>query len=256
MSELFTWALGRTVDEESTKRCAKREPGRSWEALDGELAAIGVHPHCWPLPLALVAVREAEKNPVPQPIPAMPTVKRGAGEGEPSVRCAACALAWVAADCRQTLLQSRICMHAFPQAHPPSLAPQLLIRIPAFLFPRLPLLLQARGGRSRASVGGGGGVDLDRMGEYELWKHLNDVLAQCSNKGGTGEPGFCCLLSCMPLWGWLAVAPCSCLVCPTLPEAYQTCLLTPLSHLPFPLSPPCPACLPACLQRRRSCSSR
>jgi hypothetical protein len=35
--------------------------------------------------------------------------------------------------------------------------------------------------------GGGGGVDLDRMGEYELWKHLNDVLAQCSNKGGTGE---------------------------------------------------------------------
>lgn len=61
---------------------AKREPGRSWEALEGELAAIGVHPHCWPLPLSVVAVREAEKNPVAQPIPAVPVAKRGAeGEG-------------------------------------------------------------------------------------------------------------------------------------------------------------------------------
>jgi hypothetical protein len=59
-------------------------PTRSWEALDGELAAIGVHPHCWPLPLTLVAVREAEKNPIAQPIPQMPTVKRS-GEGEGSV---------------------------------------------------------------------------------------------------------------------------------------------------------------------------
>ena len=28
VSELFSWALGRPVDEESTKKCAKREPGR------------------------------------------------------------------------------------------------------------------------------------------------------------------------------------------------------------------------------------
>ena len=54
---------------------------RSWEALDSELQAIGVHPHCWPLPLSLMGVREAEKNPIPQPIPQLPTVKRGA-EGE------------------------------------------------------------------------------------------------------------------------------------------------------------------------------
>jgi hypothetical protein len=44
-----------------------------------------VHPHCWPLPLTLVAVREAEKNPIAQPIPQMPTVKRS-GEGEGSAR--------------------------------------------------------------------------------------------------------------------------------------------------------------------------
>lgn len=57
-------------------------PACSWEALEGELAAIGVHPQCWPLPLTLAAVREAEKNPIAQPIPQMPAVKRGTGEGE------------------------------------------------------------------------------------------------------------------------------------------------------------------------------
>ena len=63
-------------------------PLRSWEALDGELAAIGVHPHCWPLPLTLLSVREAEKNPIAQPIPQMPAVKRGSGGdgGESVVR--------------------------------------------------------------------------------------------------------------------------------------------------------------------------
>ena len=38
---LFGWALGRNVSEEEAKRCAKREPGRSWEALEGEMAALG-----------------------------------------------------------------------------------------------------------------------------------------------------------------------------------------------------------------------
>lgn len=32
--------------------------------------------------------------------------------------------------------------------------------------------------------------DLDRMTEYELWKHLNDVLTACAHKAGTSE----CLL--------------------------------------------------------------
>ena len=48
------------------KRCAKREPGRSWEALESELTALGVHPSSWPLPLTAEAVREAQKNPEPQ----------------------------------------------------------------------------------------------------------------------------------------------------------------------------------------------
>ncbi|KAI3428065.1 hypothetical protein D9Q98_006449 [Chlorella vulgaris] len=81
LSELFSWALDRHVDEESCKKCAKREPGRSWEALDSELNAIGVHPHCWPLPLNKLLVREAEKNPVPQAIPAVPALKRGNEDG-------------------------------------------------------------------------------------------------------------------------------------------------------------------------------
>lgn len=41
----------------------------SWEAIEHELQNIGVHPHCWPLPLSQAAVREAEKNPIAQPIP-------------------------------------------------------------------------------------------------------------------------------------------------------------------------------------------
>ncbi|EFN58193.1 hypothetical protein CHLNCDRAFT_142040 [Chlorella variabilis] len=125
VSELFSWALGRPVDEESTKKCAKREPGRSWEALDSELQAIGVHPHCWPLPLSLMGVREAEKNPIPQPIPQLPTVKRGA-EGEAVVRR----------------------------------------------------------GRSGASAT----LDLDRLSEYDAWKHLCDVLAVATSKANTTPP--------------------------------------------------------------------
>lgn len=64
---------------------------RSWEALEGELAVIGVHPSAWPLPLTLSGVREAEKNPLPQPIPALPAVKRGSGEGESAVSAAGAA---------------------------------------------------------------------------------------------------------------------------------------------------------------------
>lgn len=121
VAELFSWAMGRPVDEESTKKCAKREPGRSWEALDSELANIGVHPHAWPLPLTSAGVRDAEKNPIAQPIPQLPAIKRGAGEGESA-------------------------------------------------------------GRGRR---GGPTVDLERLTEYELWKHAGDVLNACTNKSGT-----------------------------------------------------------------------
>ncbi|KAI7842903.1 hypothetical protein COHA_003415 [Chlorella ohadii] len=122
VAELFSWALGRPVDEESCKKCAKREPGRSWEAIEIELQAIGVHPHCWPLPLSQAAVREAEKNPIAQPIPQV---------------------GW------------------------------------------LPAVKRDDGGSVRRSTRSAGGFDLDRLTEYELWKHLNDVLTHCAHKAGT-----------------------------------------------------------------------
>ena len=36
--------------------------------------------------------------------------------------------------------------------------------------------------------------DLDRLTEYELWKHLNDVLNACAHKAGTSESPAGCLL--------------------------------------------------------------
>ncbi|KAK2079148.1 hypothetical protein QBZ16_002839 [Prototheca wickerhamii] len=60
---LLSWATGKAVSEEAAKRVAKREPGRSWEALESELAALGAHPNCWPLPLTLEGVRAAEADP-------------------------------------------------------------------------------------------------------------------------------------------------------------------------------------------------
>jgi hypothetical protein len=53
VSALFTWALGRQVTEDEAKRCAKREPGRSWEALESEMALLGA---CIPIPRALPVV--------------------------------------------------------------------------------------------------------------------------------------------------------------------------------------------------------
>lgn len=37
---LFTWAIQRPITKEQAMRCAKREPGRSWEALDTELQRL------------------------------------------------------------------------------------------------------------------------------------------------------------------------------------------------------------------------
>ncbi|GAB4818490.1 hypothetical protein N2152v2_005536 [Parachlorella kessleri] len=79
LATLFTWATGRTITEEDARRCAKREPGRSWEALEAEMAALGVHPSAWPLPLSLEGVQAAEKNPVPQPVPQI-VIKRAIDE--------------------------------------------------------------------------------------------------------------------------------------------------------------------------------
>ena len=40
--ELFSWVTCRTIRREEAARCAKREPGRSWEAIDSELANLGM----------------------------------------------------------------------------------------------------------------------------------------------------------------------------------------------------------------------
>lgn len=39
--ELFTWVLDVPITKEQAMRCAKREPGRSWEAIDKELHRLG-----------------------------------------------------------------------------------------------------------------------------------------------------------------------------------------------------------------------
>ena len=46
-AELFTWASGRQISKEEAMRCAKREPGRSWEAIEPELTKLGApsNPH-------------------------------------------------------------------------------------------------------------------------------------------------------------------------------------------------------------------
>lgn len=82
VATLISWATGRAVTDEEAKRVAKREPGRSWEALEPELAALGVHPNCWPLPLTLEGVRTAEENPVPLPVPQLPAPRKSSMGGD------------------------------------------------------------------------------------------------------------------------------------------------------------------------------
>ncbi|RMZ57724.1 hypothetical protein APUTEX25_000567, partial [Auxenochlorella protothecoides] len=81
VATLLSWAAGRPVSEEAARRVAKREPGRSWEAIEPELHALGVHPNAWPLPLSLEGVQAAEADPVPQPVPLLPPVRRASEDG-------------------------------------------------------------------------------------------------------------------------------------------------------------------------------
>ena len=41
LADLFSWALGRTVSKDEAMRCARRQPGRSWETVDQELHNMG-----------------------------------------------------------------------------------------------------------------------------------------------------------------------------------------------------------------------
>jgi hypothetical protein len=40
-ADLFTWVSGRNITREQAMMCARRLPGRSWEAVDEELRKLG-----------------------------------------------------------------------------------------------------------------------------------------------------------------------------------------------------------------------
>jgi len=63
--ELFTWATGRLISKEEAMACARRQPGRSWEAVTEKLYQIGVHCWNWPVPLTLDGCRNAAKTAPP-----------------------------------------------------------------------------------------------------------------------------------------------------------------------------------------------
>ena len=42
-AELFTWASGRNISRKEAMRCARRDPGRSWEAIYSEMDKLGAH---------------------------------------------------------------------------------------------------------------------------------------------------------------------------------------------------------------------
>lgn len=51
---LFRWATGRDFSQEEARQCAKRLPGRSWEAVEPVLDRFKLRPHTWKLPLQQV----------------------------------------------------------------------------------------------------------------------------------------------------------------------------------------------------------
>ena len=42
-AELLSWVLDKPINKAAAMRCAKREPGRSWEAIEAELKKLGAH---------------------------------------------------------------------------------------------------------------------------------------------------------------------------------------------------------------------
>ena len=41
LAELFSWASGRRIEKEDAIKCARRQPGRSWECVEHELHKLG-----------------------------------------------------------------------------------------------------------------------------------------------------------------------------------------------------------------------
>ncbi|KAK9842895.1 hypothetical protein WJX74_004055 [Apatococcus lobatus] len=82
---LFSWATGVPITRDQAMRCAKREPGRSWEALDSELAKLGLYPASWTLPLNREGLGPAPEAPLPslpapQPSQPLPSSSRRLSE--------------------------------------------------------------------------------------------------------------------------------------------------------------------------------
>lgn len=51
LAVLFEWATCRPFTEDEARMCAKRLPGRSWEAVESVLEQFCLRPHTWKLPL-------------------------------------------------------------------------------------------------------------------------------------------------------------------------------------------------------------
>jgi hypothetical protein len=56
-TELFSWATGRLISKDEAMACARRQPGRSWEAVTEKLQTLGGCPWAQPMsaPLCLGA---------------------------------------------------------------------------------------------------------------------------------------------------------------------------------------------------------
>ena len=67
LADLYTWVRGGArVSVEDAAATARRDPGRSWEAVPSALARLGLHPRTWPLPLTEVGLAAARDHPIDQ----------------------------------------------------------------------------------------------------------------------------------------------------------------------------------------------
>lgn len=41
LAELFSWGAGKLITQEQAMKCAHRQKGRSWEAVQSEIGALG-----------------------------------------------------------------------------------------------------------------------------------------------------------------------------------------------------------------------
>ena len=67
LADLYTWVRGGArVSVDDASATARRDPGRSWEAVPSALARLGLHPRTWPLPLTEAGLAAAREHPIDQ----------------------------------------------------------------------------------------------------------------------------------------------------------------------------------------------